>query len=185
MNAGAAMFDDEASEDGDDEMEIEMEPEAEEVAPPKAHSKGQTDYLVHNSNNYAGQKTFNNFVFCFPFLFPYGRGGYDEYRQVRMSEKAWFMRCLRIHGNCFQSHYGFIAMGFDSIATSLAYNAQYIAMRFSKRAVEVGILNKDSVQLCLKYQKDIQSCKSRGMKVRLFITFAIFVSIYYYILLLI
>jgi hypothetical protein len=135
---------------------------------PKSSTK-QRDFLVHNSNNYASTKTFANFVFCFPFLFPYGRGGFEEIRTVKMSEKAWFLRCLRVHGGAFQTHYGFAAMGYDSIATSLAYTAQYIAMRFRKSAIQFGVLNKDTVRLCLRYQQQIQSNKRRGLKVNIFI----------------
>ena len=136
----------------------------ETTKPASGHAK-HTDYLVHNSNNYATHKTFGNFTLCFPFLFPYGRGGYDEQRPVKMSEKAWYMRCLRIHGAAFQTHYGFIAMGYDSIATSLAYNAQYVAMRFSRRSIDFGLINKDTVRLCIKHQADIASHKRRGLKV--------------------
>ena len=154
---GNPIFDDEAAVDGDVVEDEEIAPEAPKSTTAK---QGHTDYLVHNSNTYAARKTFGNFVYCFPFLFPYGRGGYEEERSVRMSEQSWFMRCLRVHGGAFQTHYGFIAMGFDFISTSLAYNAQYIAMKFSKRAVEFGLLNKDTVRLCVKYQKDIEIYKS-------------------------
>ena len=132
------------------------------ASPPQAKDR---DFLVHNSNTYASSRSFANFTYCFPFLFPYGRGGYEEDRVVKLSEKAWFMRCLRVHGGAFQTHYGFIAMGYDAIATSLAYSAQYVAMRFTKRAINNGIINKDTVRLCLSYQAEIQSHKRRGLKV--------------------
>ena len=135
------------------------------VMPTPLANRGSKDFLVHNSNKYATGRSMANFVFCFPFLFPFGRGGYDESRPVHMSEQAWFMRCLRVHGGAFQTHHGFIAMGYDSIATALAFNAQYISMRFTKRSIEQGMISKETVKMCLKYQEDIKKSKTRGMKV--------------------
>ena len=132
---------------------------------PTPLAKGGKDFLVHNSNKYATGRSMANFVFCFPFLFPFGRGGYDESRPVHMSEQAWFMRCLRVHGGAFQVHHGFIAMGYDSIATALAFNAQYISMRFTKRSIEQGMISKETVKLCLKYQDEVKKSKTRGMRV--------------------
>jgi len=135
------------------------------TTPEPVRRRKHTDFLVHNSNTYASSRSFANFTYCFPFLFPYGRGGYEEDRVVKLSEKAWFMRCLRIHGGAFQTHYGFIAMGYDNIATSIAFNAQYVAMRFSRRGIQAGLIDKATINLCLRYQAEIASNQRRGIKV--------------------
>ena len=62
---------------------------------------GTTDFLVYQTNQFPPVRSVDNFVKCFPFLFPYGRGSFSEFRPVRIGKREWLMRCLRIHGGMF------------------------------------------------------------------------------------
>ncbi len=85
--------------------------------------------IIHNSSTMPKRRRgLGALVYCFPALFYYGCGGYEEEREVRMTPIEWVTRCLELHLGRFSAHYGFLAAAFDIIATEKAYQGQYVSM---------------------------------------------------------
>ena len=134
-------------------------------APVPASTSGKQDLLVYNSNKLPAKRTIDNFVYCFPFLYVYGRGGYGETRDVHMSEEHYLLRLLRLHEGNFASHYAFLPAAFDVISTKKAFIGQFLSMNVNKSWIKTGAINKSMLVEAVNYQHVSEKTQKQGITV--------------------
>jgi hypothetical protein len=122
--------------------------------------------IIHNSSTMPKRRRgLGALVYCFPALFYYGCGGYEEEREVRMTPIEWVTRCLELHLGRFSAHYGFLAAAFDIIATEKAYQGQYVSMKVKKDAIRKhGLWTGEDIVECVKYKILVEQHEKQGCK---------------------
>ena len=126
-----------------------------------------TDVIAFNSSTLPKKRGLASLVYAYPTIFPYGCGGHDEPRDVRMTAVQWTLRVLRMHGiqgSRNSQHYGFLPAAFDMIATAKAYQSQFVSMRVNQAAItNFGLWNKDDIIECLSYSEQVEARLRRGL----------------------
>ena len=126
-----------------------------------------TDVIAFNSSTLPKKRGLASLVYAYPTIFPYGCGGYDEPRDVRMTDVQWTLRVLRMHGiqgSRNSQHYGLLPAAFDMIATAKAYQSQFVSMRVNEAAItNFGLWNKDDIIECLRYSEQVEARSRRGL----------------------
>ena len=122
-----------------------------------------TDIIAFNTNQLPKGSSLGNLIYCFPTLFPYSTGGYDQNRDKKMSPEVWTLRLLQNHTQRFSQHYGFLPATFDCISTHKAMQSQFISMIVRKPFMDkIGKYTKDDVNACFQYQKLCEKNESLG-----------------------
>jgi hypothetical protein len=125
-----------------------------------------TDVIAFNSNTLFTKRGMSSVVYAFPLLFPYGVGGFDTKREVKMSETQWVQRLLLLHGpkdGRFSQHYGFLPTVFDILSTVRAFRAQRTTIRVKAAAItKFGLWRKEDVLECIEYSNQCDQRKRRG-----------------------
>lgn len=143
---------------------------AAEAAPPPVSSSGSQDLLIYNSNKLPSKRTIDNFVYCFPFLYVYGRGGYGEARPVHLSEERYLQRLLRLHEGNFAQHYAFLPAAFDVISTKKAFIGQFLSMNVNRNWFKTGTIDKSMLLEAIKHQQVLEKCQKQGITVSFSVT---------------
>jgi len=125
-----------------------------------------TDIIFWNSTMLPPKKGIGNLPYGMPKLYPFGRGGFDEYRQVRLRPDLYGKRCLDLHGNDFGRHWGYLSIIFDAIALSKAFVSQYISMRVNPKVIKQGLWDKNEINECIDYTNKCEQARQQGMVVR-------------------
>jgi hypothetical protein len=127
-----------------------------------------TDVIAFNSSSIPKKRGLGCLAYAYPTLFPYGCGGFDQRREVHMSERQWALRFLRLHGRPGRrnsQHYGALATIFDQIAMVKAFRAQNVSMRVKEEAItQFGLWKKEDVSQCMAYKEDVEERARRGLK---------------------
>lgn len=134
--------------------------------PVRREASGPDRLIIHNSSNIPKiRRNVGALVYCFPTLFYYGCGGYEDEREVHMTPLEWVNRLLELPGSRFGQHYGFIAAAFDVIATEKAYHGQFLSMKVKKEAIRKhGLWTSDDIIECMQYKMTVEECQLRGSR---------------------
>lgn len=123
-----------------------------------------TDILVRKSSAYVPLTRWAVCVQMFPSLFPGGCAGPTETRQRPMSVQSWIQRCLMVHGQRFETHYAFLLLAFDYLASQSARNTLFLKMNVSAHALDAGRISQETVNILIKYYNDMIDAKTHGMR---------------------
>lgn len=95
---------------------------------------------------------FWSYAFC--DLFPFGRGGFDEPRKVKISLGKYLRRCLRLSSRRHARHPSFTLVGFDVLARKKAMKAIYIRTRIApNRIASAGLVSREALVAQVNYQE--------------------------------
>lgn len=85
-------------------------------------------------------------VYAFVELFPFGRGGLDEPRPVKISLREYLRYCLRLSSHRHARHHSFTLVAFDVLARHESMKAVYLRARMSPAAVaEAAVVGRDAL----------------------------------------
>lgn len=124
------------------------------------------DVLVRKSNDYVSMKSWVACVKMFPTLFPGGCGGPTEPRAKRISVRTWILRCLRLHGHRFESHYAFMLLAFDFLASQNARETLYLKMNVKRQALKAAAISRSTILQAIRHFNYMSECRARGIKPR-------------------
>ena len=136
--------------------------------PPTAPPNPITDVIAFNSTTLSNVRGLESLVFAFPTIFPFGCGGFQEQRLVRMTDNQWVLRLLRLHGepDCrISQHYGLLPTAFDILAQKKSFTSQFVSIRVKDEAItNFGMWRRSDMADCVKYVEESQAKEQRGQK---------------------
>lgn len=130
------------------------------------HQQDWVDILIRKSNAFVPMVSWENCVRMFPTLFPAGCGGPKEWRQKHMSVRNWILRCLQVHGHRFETHYAFMLLAFDYLASEKARQTLYVRMNVSRVALKAAQVSQETLHEAVKYFNYLAIARDKGIKPR-------------------
>jgi hypothetical protein len=107
------------------------------------------------------QKHYWTLSFC--DLFPYGRGGLEEKRNIQIGMKEYLFNLLRLSGRRFASHESFPLIAFNVIARHNAINAVYLRTRLNPMlAVRASSVTSEQFAEQMKFEADFLHARRTG-----------------------
>lgn len=95
---------------------------------------------------------FWSYAFC--ELFPYGRGGLDEPRDVPISIIEFIRYCMRLSSRKHSRHRSFAMVGFDVVARHNVFQTIYIRARMAPDAMmRAARISRDSLEQYVEYKQ--------------------------------
>jgi hypothetical protein len=109
----------------------------------------------------SSEKT-NFWKYAFPELFPYGRGGADEIRQVHISMETFLLHLLHIPK--FSAHHSFTLVAFDAISRMKSRQACYVHTFLNPTIVQMNAtVTRNELEDQLRYQENRLNSIRRGL----------------------
>ena len=119
-----------------------------------ARRQARTNLVVNRSNAFISdyEKSFWTYNFC--ELFPFGRGGFDENRQVPIGLEEFVRYCLRHSSRQFAFHSSFVFVAFDVIAKQRAFNAIRLRLQHNPQlGLSIASLDQNLIAQLCEYQR--------------------------------
>ena len=121
-------------------------------------------FVVNRSNVYSNNKNWSYVIDMFPTLFAGGCGGPAQPRVHELPLRKWIQRCLSLHRNRFEQHYGFMLMAFNCLARQASQRSLYYQLRVNREALTAGQVNDAVIRQCLEYQDKLAAARKLGVK---------------------
>ncbi|ETP12964.1 hypothetical protein F441_11766 [Phytophthora nicotianae CJ01A1] len=96
---------------------------------------GEGDVAVWRSSELLSDFATAYWTHAFCDLFPFGRGGLDEPRLVRISITEYLRYCLRLSHRRHESHPSFVLVAFDVLARHRSMRAVYLRAKLAPRVL--------------------------------------------------
>ncbi|KAG6951413.1 hypothetical protein JG688_00013744 [Phytophthora aleatoria] len=103
-----------------------------------ALTNNKTCIIVQRSTSILSEFDPAFWIHAFSELFPYGRGGLDETRPIKISRFEFVRYCLRLSTRRHAQHRSFALVAFDVLARHNAMQAIYIKARISPHTMELS-----------------------------------------------
>jgi hypothetical protein len=95
-------------------------------------------------------------------LFPFGRGGLEEKRTVKIGLKCYLQNLLRLSSRRFASHESFPLVAFDVLCRHHAMSAIYLRTQVSPNiALNAFKVTKEKLAAQMKYQEDFREARRK------------------------
>lgn len=124
------------------------------------------DIVFWNSRTYSHVRGLYNLLYCYPFLYPHGRGGFGERRRTTMTPTQYILRCLRLRGSPFSSHYGFLFSAFQILSKQKIFQGQYVSMRLRQSDLIASKFTREDLLQLKDYLSKATDEQRRGFKVK-------------------
>ena len=125
--------------------------------------------VVRSSSEFESKFDPQIFNKCFPQLLPFGRGGFDEYRENKISLEQWIQNVVYCSNHRFQSD-KFILFAYELLMQTKMYKGA--ALISSIKTEEGKKLNEacfkltaEDIRLSQKYTKDLGDALKNGLEI--------------------
>lgn len=110
--------------------------------------------IVRRSSSIVSDFDKQYWALAFCELFPYGRGGYDEPRNIKIGLKEYIRHCLRLSTRKHVQHHGFLLTAFDVIARHNALDAVYLRGKLAPyTAISAAAVTREDLMAHLEFTK--------------------------------
>ncbi len=126
------------------------------------------DWTVKASNIFIPDWQSDYLTNAFPHLFPFGRGGMDEERQVRVSKEAALSHLMRLSTGAFHG-YEFVLTAYDNVARSKASHKAWVVSsrtksqgggrNTEKQGAHFAKLDSSTISLLAAYAEKVNKAK--------------------------
>lgn len=122
---------------------------------------------IQHSDSIVDIHTKNLFLMAFPDLFPFGRGGFEETRKIKISFLLWVRYLLRHSRFQFIQHPVFCLIAFDIQNRKNLLNTQCIKCSINPRLSEqIGSVSDQELKAFLEFEKQKYNARRIGMTIR-------------------
>lgn len=119
---------------------------------------------VHHSDSIVDIHTKNLFLLAFPDLFPFGRGGFEEPRKIKMSFLVWIRYLLRNSRFKFIQHPVFCLIAFDIQNRKNLLNTQCIKCSINPYlSAQIGSVSDQELQTFLEFENQKRNARKIGL----------------------
>ncbi len=133
-----------------------------------AQEQPTDDWTVKASNIFIPDWQSDYLTNAFPHLFPFGRGGMDEERQVRVSKEAALSHLMRLSTGAFHG-YEFVLTAYDNVARSKASHKAWVVSsrtksqgggrNTEKQGAHFAKLDSSTISLLAAYAEKVNKAK--------------------------